>query len=142
MQEAAVRQLAAPTATPDLLILSDWNVCGRKGADARPGYRRLLEMIESGEATAIYSYSLSRLSRSLAEFTRLVEMAAAAGVPIRLNTEQGLNIDTATGRLVVNILGAIAQMEAEIAQERSRMRSPPAVSAAIESGYAVRRRTG
>ena len=120
VQEHAVRELAATHGDTELVILSDWNVSGRRGADGRPGYRRVLEMIESGEATAVYSYSLSRLSRSLAEFTRLVELATAHGIPIRLNTEQNLSIDTATGRLVVNILGAVAQMEAEIAQERAR----------------------
>lgn len=120
VQEAAVRDLAAANGDPEPIILSDWSKSGRKGADGRPGYRRLLEMIESGEATAVYSYSLSRLSRSLSEFTRLVELATARGIPVRLHVERHLDISTATGRLIVNILGAVAQMEAEIAQERSR----------------------
>lgn len=120
VQEAAVRELAAANGDPDPLILSDWNRSGTKGADGRPGYRRVLEMIESGEATAVYSYSLSRLSRSLAEFSRLVELATERGIPVRLHVERHLDISTATGRLIVNILGAVAQMEAEIAQERSR----------------------
>lgn len=120
VQEAAVRALAASNGEPDPLILSDWNRSGRKGADSRPGYRRLLEMIESGAATAVYSYSLSRLSRSLAEFSRLVELATERGIPVRLHVERHLDISTATGRLIVNILGAVAQMEAEIAQERAR----------------------
>lgn len=119
VQEAAIRELAA--AQGDVpIILSDWNKSGRRGADGRPGYRRLLEMIESGEATSVYSYSLSRLSRSMAEFTRLVELAAARGIPIRLHVERDLAIDTATGRMIVSVLGALAQMEAEIAQERAR----------------------
>lgn len=120
VQEAAVRELAKANGDAEPTILSDWSKSGRKGADGRPGYRRLLEMIESGEATAIYSYSLSRLSRSLSEFTRLVELATARGIPVRLHVERHLDISTATGRLIVNILGAVAQMEAEIAQERSR----------------------
>jgi DNA invertase Pin-like site-specific DNA recombinase len=120
VQEAAVRELAAASGDAEPIILSDWSKSGRKGADGRPGYRRLLEMIESGDATAVYSYSLSRLSRSLAEFTRLVELCTARGIPVRLHVERHLSIDTATGRLIVNILGAVAQMEAEISQERSR----------------------
>ncbi len=120
VQEAAVRALAASHGDKDPLILSDWNRSGRKGADGRPGYRRLLEMIETGEATTVYSYSLSRLSRSLAEFSRLVELATEHGIPIRLHVERHLDISTATGRLIVSILGAVAQMEAEIAQERAR----------------------
>jgi DNA invertase Pin-like site-specific DNA recombinase len=120
VQESAVRELAAAHGDAEPLILSDWNVSGRKGAEARPGYRRVLEMIESGEATAVYSYSLSRLSRSLAEFTRLVEVATDKGVPIRLHVERHLDISTATGRLIVNILGAVSQMEGDIAKERAR----------------------
>lgn len=120
VQEAAVRELAAAHGHTDVLILSDWNRSGTKGADGRPGYRRVLEMIESGEASAVYSYSLSRLSRSLSEFSRLVELATERGVPVRLHVERHLDISTATGRLIVNVLGAMAQMEAEIAQERSK----------------------
>ncbi|MHB8459010.1 MAG: recombinase family protein [Candidatus Limnocylindrales bacterium] len=120
IQEAAVRELAAANGDADPLILSDWNKSGRRGADGRPGYRRLLEMIEAGDATAVYSYSLSRLSRSLSEFSRLVEIATDRAIPVRLHVERHHSIDTATGRLIVNILGAVAQMEAEIAQERAR----------------------
>src|SRR6187549_2694070 len=105
VQERAVRELAAANGDPDLVILSDWNKSGTKGADGRPGYKRLLEMIESGEASAVYSYSLSRLSRSLAEFSRLVEVATERDIPVRLHVERHLDISTATGRLIVNILG-------------------------------------
>jgi DNA invertase Pin-like site-specific DNA recombinase len=120
VQEAAIRDLAAAHGDRDLTILSDWNRSGRKGADGRPGYRRLLEMIESGETNVIYSYSLSRLSRSMSEFSRLVELATEHGIPIRLHVERHLDISTATGRMIVTVLGSVAQMEAEIAQERAR----------------------
>ena len=53
VQEGKVRELAAQYGDNGsrLLILSDWNISGRKGRNARPGYRRLLEMIEGGEAS-------------------------------------------------------------------------------------------
>lgn len=117
MQEAAVREMAASS---DLIILSDWNKSGRKGADKRPGYAQLLEAIESGHATAVFSYSLSRLSRSLADFSSLVELCQRKGVPIRLYSEQHLDFSSAAGRLMISILAAFAQMEAELAQERAR----------------------
>src|SRR4051794_6364219 len=120
VQEAAVRELATAHGDDELLVLSDWNRSGRKGANGRPGYARLVGMIDSGEAHAVYSYSLSRLSRSLSDFSGLVELATRKGIPVRLHVERHLDISTATGRLIVNILGAVAQMEAEIAQERSR----------------------
>lgn len=120
VQEAKVRALAAEHGETGLLLLSDWNRSGRKGADGRPGYRRLLAMIDAGEVSAVYSYSLSRLSRSLSDFASLVERCQAAHVPIRLHVERHLDFGTATGRLNVNILASFAQMEAEIAQERAR----------------------
>ena len=65
VQEAAVREMAARHGDNGgtLVILSDWDKSGRLGADRRPGYRALLEAIDSGTATAVYSYSLSRLAR-------------------------------------------------------------------------------
>lgn len=119
VQEAAVRELAKASGDDDPIILSDWSKSGRK-VDGRPGYERLVQMIESGDATAVYAYSLSRLSRSMSDYSKLVELAAERNVPIRLHVERHLSIETATDRLIVNILASVAQMEAEIAQERAR----------------------
>jgi DNA invertase Pin-like site-specific DNA recombinase len=120
VQLAAVNELAARNGDVNPLVLSDWNKSGRKGADARPGYAQLIEMIEAGQVSALYSYSLSRLSRSLSEFARLVDLCLANGVTIRLQAEPFLDFTTAAGRLMVAILAAFAQMEAELAQERAR----------------------
>ncbi len=76
-------------------------------------------MIEAGEASAVYSYSLSRLSRSLRDFAALVELATAHGVPIRL-AKDTMNLGTASGRFSVNVLASAAAFEAELAQERAR----------------------
>src|SRR5436305_698865 len=73
VQEAAVRQMAARCGDDEgLVILSDWDKSGRLGADKRPGYRALLDAIEDGRATAVYSYRLSRLARSIQESSRLI----------------------------------------------------------------------
>lgn len=119
VQEQAVRALAANDGqTGDLLILSDWNRSGR-GTNLRPGYRRMLALIEADQVGAVYAYSLSRLSRSLRDFSELVELCQAHEVEIHLHAEPFLDFSRATGRMIVNILAAIAQMEAEIAKERS-----------------------
>lgn len=117
VQEAAVKSMAP--VPEELLILSDWNRSGR-GTAKRPGYRQLLAMIEADRVSALYSYSLSRLSRSLADFSRLVELCLAHSVPIHLYSERHLDFTTATGRLMVSILAAFAQMEGELGQERAR----------------------
>ena len=66
-QEAAVRAMAARYGDTDgLVILSDWNVSGRLGRAKRAGYDTLWQAIETGACSALYSYSMSRLARSVA----------------------------------------------------------------------------
>jgi DNA invertase Pin-like site-specific DNA recombinase len=117
-QEAAVRAMAARYGdTEGLVILSDWNVSGRKGRDKRPGYDALWQAIEAGRVTALYSYSMSRLARSVSELTRLFEACAAKHVPIRLEADV-IDTSTASGRMVANILASVAAFEADVAGER------------------------
>src|SRR5205823_522688 len=109
VQEHAVRELAARYGDNNgaLILLSDWDLSGRLGADKRPGYRALLEAIASGRATAVYSYSLSRLGRSLPELSRLIADCDQKGVPVRLYADS-VDTSTASGRLLANVLGSVA----------------------------------
>jgi DNA invertase Pin-like site-specific DNA recombinase len=119
-QEEAVRRLAATHGDADgLVILSDWDKSGRLGADKRPGYRALLEAIEGGQATAVYSYSLSRLARSVPELSRLMADCAKRGIPVRLDADR-IDTSTASGMLTAHVLAAVAQFEADVASERVR----------------------
>lgn len=121
VQETAIRDLAGQHGQAEgLVLLSDWNKSGRKDGNGRPGYRRLLELVEAGQVAALYSYSLSRLSRSLADFAKLVDICKTHGVPIRLAADRHLDFDSASGRAMINVLASFAQMEAELAQERAR----------------------
>lgn len=119
-QEAAVRRLASQHGDADgLVILSDWDKSGRLGADKRPGYRALLDAIESGAATTVYSYSLSRLARSVPELSRLMADCAKRGIPVRLDADR-IDTSTASGMLTAHVLAAVAQFEADVASERVR----------------------
>jgi DNA invertase Pin-like site-specific DNA recombinase len=119
-QEEAVRRLAAQNDDAEsLVILSDWDKSGRLGADKRPGYRALLNAIESGSATAVYSYSLSRLARSVSELSRLMADCDARGIPVRLDADK-IDTATASGKLTAHVLAAVAQFEADVASERVR----------------------
>lgn len=121
VQEAAVREMAARHGDNNgsLVILSDWDKSGRLGADRRPGYRALLEAIDSGAATAVYSYSLSRLARSVTELSGLIARCVVIGVPVRLYADH-VDTSTASGMLLAHVLSAVAQFEADVASERVR----------------------
>lgn len=120
VQEAAVREMAARHGDDGgLLILSDWDRSGRLGPDRRPGYATLLEAIASGRATAVYSYSLSRLARSVVELSRLIADCDRKGIPVRLLVDH-VDTSTASGKLLTNVLASVAQFEADVASERTR----------------------
>ena len=121
VQEAKIRELAARHGDNGsrLLILSDWNISGRKGAKDRPGYKRLLEMVAAGEASAVYSYNMARLSRSTHDLLELVHLADDKGVPVRLVADQ-FDTSTATGRMLLTVLAAVDEMTADLASEHAK----------------------
>lgn len=129
MQEKTVRDLAAVHGDTITEILSDF---ARSGGTTkhRPAYAKLLQAIDSGRVATIYSYSLSRLSRSLSDFTDLLERCRARKVRIRLVTEGQIDYSTATGRAFANMAATFAQMERELATERNAS----AVAARIARG--------
>src|SRR4051812_49356366 len=84
-QEREVRSLAARHGDDEIEWLSDWDVSGRASKTAkRVGYLKLVEAIEAGGVSAVYSYSLSRLGRSVAELARFFDLCSEHKVPIRL----------------------------------------------------------
>jgi site-specific DNA recombinase len=121
VQEGKVRELAALNGDNGerLLILSDWNISGRKGTAARPGYKRLVDMIEADEVAAIYSYNLARLSRSVQDLRALMKLADEHGVPVRLVADH-VDTSTATGRMLLTMLAAVDEMTADLASEHAR----------------------
>lgn len=120
VQEAEIRALAARHGDTEIELMSDWGRSGRGDRTARRvGFRRLREMIEAGSVTVVYSYSLSRLARSLTEYASLAELCRDKGVKVRLCKEGEFDYTTATGRLIVDVLARFAQFEGELAQERA-----------------------
>lgn len=101
-----------------LKILSDLDISGQgKYTAKRKGYQELVEAIRDGRASAVYSYSLSRLGRSVAELDRFFSLCAERQVPVRLVADS-VDTSTASGRLTMNVLASVAQFEAEVASER------------------------
>ena len=85
----------------------------------RPALRRLLADIEMGQVDVIVVYKIDRLSRSLMDFAKLVEVMDAHGVTF-VSVTQSFNTTTSMGRLTLNILLSFAQFEREVIGERIR----------------------
>jgi site-specific DNA recombinase len=85
----------------------------------RPALRRLLADIEAGKVDCVVVYKVDRLSRSLLDFARLVEIFEKHHVSFVSVTQQ-FNTATSMGRLVLNVLLSFAQFEREIIGERIR----------------------
>lgn len=89
------------------------------GNTERPALRRLLEDIRDRRIDALLVYKVDRLTRSLADFAKLIEQFDAHGVSFVSVTQQ-FNTSTSMGRLTLNVLLSFAQFEREITSERLR----------------------
>ena len=85
----------------------------------RPALKRLLREIEFGRIDAVVVYKIDRLTRSLADFAKLVETFDAKSISFVAVTQQ-FNTTTSMGRLTLNILLSFAQFERELAAGRVR----------------------
>ena len=85
----------------------------------RPALQQLLADIQAGKIDAVVTYKVDRLTRSLADFAKIVEVFDAKGVSFVSVTQQ-FNTTTSMGRLTLNMLLSFAQFEREIAGERIR----------------------
>jgi DNA invertase Pin-like site-specific DNA recombinase len=85
----------------------------------RPALRRLLTDIEAGRIDIVVVYKIDRLSRSLMDFAKLVEVFERHDVTF-VSVTQSFNTTTSMGRLILNILLSFAQFEREVIGERIR----------------------
>jgi site-specific DNA recombinase len=85
----------------------------------RPGLKKLLEDIAAGKIDTIVVYKVDRLTRSLADFAKIVETFDGKGVSFVSVTQQ-FNTTTSMGRLTLNVLLSFAQFEREVTGERIR----------------------
>jgi site-specific DNA recombinase len=85
----------------------------------RPALQRLLADIQGGRIDIIVVYKVDRLTRSLADFVRLVEIFDAQKVSFVSVTQQ-FNTTSSMGRLTLNVLLSFAQFEREVTGERIR----------------------
>jgi len=103
--------------TPLPTLYDDGGYSG--GSTDRPALKRLLADIQSGLIDVVVVYKVDRLTRSLADFAKIVEIFDAAGVSFVSVTQQ-FNTTTSMGRLTLNVLLSFAQFEREVTGERIR----------------------
>ncbi len=89
------------------------------GTMERPALQRLLEDIGRGLVDTVVVYKVDRLTRSLMDFAKIVELFDRSGVSFVAVTQQ-FNTTTSMGRLTLNILLSFAQFEREVTGERIR----------------------
>jgi site-specific DNA recombinase len=89
------------------------------GSTDRPALQHLLADIRAHRINVIVVYKVDRLTRSLADFAKLVELFGTHGVSFVSVTQQ-FNTTTSMGRLTLNVLLSFAQFEREVTSERIR----------------------
>src|SRR3979490_173610 len=126
------------------LIKSRYDDGGYSGGSTdRPDLQRLLDDIRARRIYVIVVYKVDRLTRSLADFAKLVELFDAQGVSFVSATQQ-FNTTTSMGRLTLNVLLSFAQFEREVTSEPSRDKSAASkrkglgVGGPLPLGYAMK----
>lgn len=89
------------------------------GSLDRPALRRLLDDVRAKQVDVIVVYKVDRLTRSLADFAKLVELFDQQSASF-VSVTQAFNTTTSMGRLTLNVLLSFAQFEREVTAERIR----------------------
>jgi DNA invertase Pin-like site-specific DNA recombinase len=102
------------------LIRTAYNDGGFSGGSVeRPGLQQLLSDVQAGSVDVVVVYKVDRLTRSLADFAKLVELFDAHHVSF-VSVTQAFNTTSSMGRLTLNVLLSFAQFEREVTSERIR----------------------
>jgi DNA invertase Pin-like site-specific DNA recombinase len=103
-----------------LLVPNRYDDGGYSGGNMeRPGLRSLLTDADAGLVDVILVYKVDRLTRSLADFAKIVERLDAKQASF-VSVTQAFNTTTSMGRLTLNVLLSFAQFEREVTGERIR----------------------
>ncbi len=85
----------------------------------RPAMQEIMDMIKEKRIEAVIILKLDRLTRSVKDLGALVELFEKNGVAL-ISVQDSINTNTAAGRLVLNVLGSVAQWEREAIGERTK----------------------
>ncbi|MDP3174806.1 MAG: recombinase family protein [Phenylobacterium sp.] len=102
------------------LVRGEYDDGGFSGGNIeRPALRRLLDDVERGLVDTVVVYKVDRLTRSLSDFAKIVDVLDRAGCAF-VSITQAFNTTTSMGRLTLNVLLSFAQFEREVTGERIR----------------------
>ena len=119
-REACEAYVASQKAEGWLLVPDHYDDGGFSGGTLeRPALQRLIADIESKRVDVVVVYKIDRLSRSLMDFAKLVEVFDRNSVTF-VSVTQSFNTTTSMGRLTLNVLLSFAQFEREVIGERIR----------------------
>ena len=119
-REAGQAYIASQRAEGWLPGADDYDDGGYSGGNIeRPALKRLLEDIQADQIDIVVVYKIDRLTRCLADFSRLIEVFERHKVSFVSVTQQ-FNTTTSMGRLMLNVLLSFAQFEREVTGERIR----------------------
>jgi DNA invertase Pin-like site-specific DNA recombinase len=119
-REAGQAYIASQRAEGWLPVDDDYDDGGYSGGNMeRPALKRLMNDIMADQVDIVVVYKIDRLTRSLADFARLIEVFERHKVSFVSVTQQ-FNTTTSMGRLMLNILLSFAQFEREVTGERIR----------------------
>jgi site-specific DNA recombinase len=119
-REACEAYVASQRAEGWLLLRDRYDDGGVSGGTLeRPALKRLIADIQAGMVDVVVVYKIDRLSRSLMDFAKLVEVFDEHDVTF-VSVTQSFNTTTSMGRLTLNILLSFAQFEREVIGERIR----------------------
>ena len=119
-REACEAYIASQRSEGWVLIRDQYDDGGISGGTLeRPALQRLLSDIDDGLVDVVVVYKIDRLSRSLMDFSKLVEVFDRNNVTF-VSVTQSFNTTTSMGRLTLNILLSFAQFEREVTAERIR----------------------
>ena len=119
-REAGHAYIASQRAEGWIPVPDDYDDGGFSGGNTeRPALRRLMADIEAGRVDMVVIYKIDRLTRSLVDFCKMVEVFNERGVAF-VSVTQDFNTSTPMGRLMLNVLLSFAQFEREQTSERIR----------------------
>jgi DNA invertase Pin-like site-specific DNA recombinase len=118
-QEQDCRALADRLGWAVTGVYSDNDISAYNGK-TRPGFEDMLDGIKRGQYDGLICWHTDRLTRSMKDLERVIEVCDGAGVPIRTVNGGDLDVSNATGKMLARILGSVSRQESEHKAERQR----------------------